>query len=277
MGTESRVSARQLSALFLGCVVSLPLGASEIEQRLERLEAQLKALMERVEGSIEEETVLTTDPPGPTPQATMTAPIAEPSPPPGLANVPMPAATSGDVRLRYFLRDTVMGSEAPAQAPLADGRFALREVLRFDPASYGLARRGQLSRYRDLSLFRSAGVLVKGFVDLPSAGVYEFRVAPKPAREGGGSPVSNAMTLRIHIEGQPLIQMEGVRSWRHQTHRHELPSGRHAFHLWAVSNSPGYGPAPIDSRLEIQVGVPGRAGLVPLSHLVSTAYRSAPE
>lgn len=268
MGTETRFSARQLSAVLLGCVVSLPLGASEIEQRLERLEAQLKALMERMEGSIEQEAVPTTDLPSPSAQEEKAAPVAEP-PPPAPANVPMPAATSGEVRLSYFLRDSVMGPEVPAQAPLAGGRFALQEVLRFDPASYGVAHGGMLSRHRDLSLFRSAGILVEGFVDLPSAGVYEFRVAPKPAREGGGSPVANAMTVRMHIEGQPVIQMEGVRSWRNQTHRHELPSGRHAFHLWAVSNSPGYGPAPIDSRLEIQVGVPGRAGLVPLSHLVS--------
>lgn len=269
MGRETGFSARHLCALLLGCLVSVPLGASEIEQRLERLEAQLKALMERIEGLVEQETVPTTASPGPAALEEMASPAEPPSPIPGPANVPASFDTTGEVRLRYFLHDIAMGLEAPSHVPLADGRFRLQETLRFDPASYGVAAGGLLSRYRDLSLYRSAGLLIEGFMDLPRAGVYEFQVAPKPAREGGGSPVANEMTVRVHIAGQPVIEMEGVRSWRNQTYRHELPSGRHGFQLWALANSPGYGPAPIDSRLEIQVVVPGRAGPVPLSHLVS--------
>ncbi|ACL71179.1 hypothetical protein [Thioalkalivibrio sulfidiphilus] len=270
MGRPGRYSFMRLSTLLLGCVISLPLGASDIEQRLERLEAQVQWLMERVGAQDAQAPEPIPDPPAPTvTQPAAAAPI-ERQPERRVSGAVAPA-TTGEARLRYFLRAEVIGAEPPGEPPMMDGLYTLEESLRFDPASYGVAERSVLSRYRDLTLYRSAAVLIEGVMDLPAAGTYQFQVAPKPAREGGGSPVANEMTVRLQVAGQTVIAMDGVRSWRNQTYRHELPAGQHAFTLWAVANSPGYGPAPIDSRLEIQVALPGRAGLVPLSRLVSAA------
>lgn len=254
--------------LVLGCMVTVPVGASEVEQRLERLEAQVKQLMERIEAQDKNVPLPATGAPRQgVPAARAPAPMeASPSSAdtPGMGSSPM-----GEVRLRYFVGGAVMGAEPPSEAPVMQGLYTLQDGLRFDPGSYGIAEGGMLARYGDRNLYRAAGILIEGLIHLPAAGTYEFEVAPKPAREGGGSPVANEMTVRLHIAGEPVIEMDAVRSWGHQTYRHELPSGQYSFELWTAASSPGYGPSPLDSRLEIQVGVPGRAGLVALSQLLT--------
>jgi hypothetical protein len=259
---------RRFAVLLLGAVLATPLAASDIEQRLERLEAQMQRLLERLDAQDAAEP----------PAVPGVQPAAEPSASPSVVTQVPPAsdakfaaASYGEVRLRYYLGAEPMIGDALHETPLADGLFRLQESLRFDPATYGVAERGILSRYRDPSQYRSAGVLVEGIIDLPSTGSYVLHIAPKPAREGGGSPVANEMTVRLQIAGESVIEIDGVRSWRTQSHAHELPAGSHAISLWAVSNSPGYGPPPIDSRLEISVGVPGRAGLVPLARMMRTS------
>lgn len=260
---------KRFAAVFLGTTLATPLAASDIEQRLERLEVQMQRLLERLDAQD-----IGAQPAVPEPSPTG-EPTSRPAMTPAVPAAPEPEHTVvavGEVRVRYYLVAEPMVGVPSQQSPLSDRLFTLHETLRFDPETYGAAERGVLSRYRDHGLYRSAGVLIEGVIDLPVAGTYVFHVAPKPAREGGGSPVANELSLQLEIAGRSVVAMNGVRSWRNQTYAHDLPAGSHVLSLWAVVNSPGYGPAAIDSRLEVTVAVPGRAGLLPLSRLVRSTH-----
>jgi hypothetical protein len=253
--------------------------ASDLEERLERLEAQMERLIRQLE---QQQQPTETQPPAqPLPQAPA-EPAEAPAPPPATvapavpaqpvappAPPAAPAARPGEVRLRYFLESAELGTTPPDTAPMADGLFALEGDLRMDPFRYGAAGRRLVGGYRDPSEYRAVGILLEGRLEIPNAGVHRFEVTPKPAREGGGSPVANEMTVHLWVAGEPVVALEGVRTWRRRTVERTLPAGSHSFRLWVVANSPDYGPAPIDSRLGMEVVMPGRAEVTPLWRLMS--------
>jgi hypothetical protein len=237
--------------------------ASDLEERLERLEAQMERLIHLLEQQeAQPAPEAPAEPPAPPPATVAPAPPAQPATPAA------PAARPGEARLRYFLESAALGTTPPETVPMADGLFALEGDLRMDPFRYGAAERRLVGGYRDPSEYRAVGILLEGRLEIPSAGMHRFEVTPKPAREGGGSPVANEMTVHLQVAGEPVVALEGVRTWRRRTVERTLPAGSHPFRLWVVANSPGYGPPPIDSRLGMEVVMPGRAEVTPLWRLM---------
>ena len=231
-----------LSAVLLAAV---PVSAAEppLEERLELLEAEIQSLRQQ----LSEER-----------QADDATPPEVESVEPG-----RPDAVTGEVRARYYLDAQPLQAHPPDGEPLAAGLVSLDGPLVMDPVRYGAAPGGLLGRYTDPSVHRAAGLLLEGRVDIPESGHYRLQFSPKPAREGG-SPVTNTMIVRLEVDGEEIVAMDDVRSWRAQTFERELDAGRHPFRLWVVSNSPGYGPSPTATRLDIHLQMPGRAELTPL-------------
>jgi hypothetical protein len=255
-------------------LLATPGVSSEVEQRLERLEAEIQALREQLRQSGTPTGPSSISPPAAgavNSAATPTSrPPATPAPPSAPTVGMLPLGGAGSALGRYFLVSEPLTVVPPSVAPMAEGLLALEGDLRLDPARYGAADQGVFAyhRYRDASLYRAAGLALEGELQVPTAGPHRFVIAPKPAREGGGSPVTNEMTLILRVAGQPLIDLRELRGWRNQTITVDLPAGRHPFTLWVVSNSPGYGPSPIDSRLVLGVVMPGRAEVTPLTRLM---------
>lgn len=256
------------ACLSLSCVA--PVAATELEERLERLEAQMERLLRALEQQQQQspEPVPPAEPPSTEPAAPPAVRMpAPPAPPPAVRAAP--ATATGEVRLRYYLEPEALGAAPPASAPMAEGLYTMDGDLRMDPFRYGAAERRLIGGYRDASQYRAVGILLEGSLEIPNAGVHRFEVTPKPAREGAGSPVSNEMTVHLWVAGEPVLALEGIRTWRRQVVEHTLPAGHHSFRMWVVSNSPGYGPTPIESRLGMEVVMPGRAELTPLWRLMS--------
>lgn len=171
------------------------------------------------------------------------------------------------IRARYFLGRAVLGSKPPEQGALSDGIVALEPMIRLDPASYGLTTSlgRAYSRFRDPVSYRAAGVLLESHFHVPAAGTYVFEIAPKPSREGAGSPVSSVMGVWLELDGVAILDLPEMRSWRGQVVSASLDSGRYDMRLWVVANSPGYAVSPVGSRVEIRVLPPGFAQSQPLS------------
>lgn len=254
-----------LCAVLLAVAPALSADTAELERRLERLEAQMERLIRQLEGRQEapaEPPPERTPAPPDVPAASPAAPAQTPAAAPAAA---APPARAGEVRLRYFLSSDPMGDEPPADGALADGLFALDGDLRMDPFRYGAAERRILGgSYQDPSLTRAVGILMEGWLDVPRSGAHRFELTPKPAREGGDSSASNQMSIRLWVAGEPVLELDDVRSWRRRQIERTLSAGRHPFRLWVVSNSPGFGASPVDSRLGMEVVMPGRAELTPL-------------
>lgn len=259
---------------MLGMALVLPgvASSSELERRLERLELELEDLREQLRQER-----------GFRPEPSAERPEMEPSTP--AEHLPQGqawedrrgvdrASGHGEASVRYFLEAEPMGPVPPATPPRVEGLLSLEGALGMNPVHYGVAEAGLFrpSRYRDPSVYRSVGVALEGYLDIPRAGGHRFLIAPKPAREGGGSPVVNEMIVQLVVNGEAVIELEGIRSWRNLSMVGELAEGRQPFTLWVVSNSPGYGPSPIDSRLEIGVNMPGRAEMTPIWRLMSPAH-----
>ncbi|MGM0553004.1 MAG: hypothetical protein ACQETK_04260 [Pseudomonadota bacterium] len=264
-----------LAGLLAGAMLlAAPAAASDdLEQRLERMEAELEALREELRRRDE-----ASDAPAET-RSRASDPAAQPEPQPRAA--PTPAAPDpapraseragvvGEVHARYFLESDPLPSRPPSGTPMTEGLVALEEdTLVLEPGRYGGPGRGFFNRFRDASVHRAAGLHLEGYLDLPRSGEYRFDLAPKPAREGGGSPVINEMIVYLEVAGEPVLELESIESWRHLSLERDLEEGRHPFTLWVVSNSPGFGPSPTDSSLELGVRSPGRAEVTPLHRLM---------
>lgn len=239
-----------------------PASASELEQRLEQLEAEVQSLRQQLR---EEREAADDAPPA---AGAEESPASAGSGPSDTQDAVVPAIDTGEVRVRYFLESQPLQDHPPDGEPLAAGLVAFEGAFVMDPVRYGAPPRGLLDRYADPSVHRAAGLLLEGTLDIPEGGLHRLQFSPKPAREGGSSVV-NEMIVRFEVAGEEIVAMDGVRSWRSQSFERELPAGRHPFRLWVVSNSPGYGPAPTDSRLDIGVQMPGRAEVTPLRRLMS--------
>lgn len=237
-------------------LAAVPVSAAEpaLEERLQQLEAEIQTLRQQLREERQ------ADEAGP--------PDAEPREPdaPDADAAADPPAVSGEVRARYYLEPQPLQARPPEAEPLAAGLVGLEGALVMDPVRYGAASRGLLDRYTDPSVHRAAGLLLEGRVDIPESGHYRLQFSPKPAREGG-SPVTNTMIVRLEVDGEEIVAMDDVRSWRAQTFERELDAGQPPFRLWVVSNSPGYGPSPTATRLDIHLQMPGRAELTPLHRL----------
>lgn len=256
-------SRKLLLALCIGVagsVGSTPVLASDLEERLQQLEAELEALREELNRRPEAQPQADRPDVG----APAAAAIRDPDAPRMYA-----MAGERDVRARYFLRADPLPSRAPSGDPMAEGLVALNGTIQLKPSRYGGPKPGILNRLRDVSVHRAAGLLVEGHLDLPSSGQYRIDVAPKPAREGGGSPVINEMRVYLEIDGEVILDKQGITSWRRLSQVLDLEGGVRPFSLWVVSNSPGFGPSPIDSTLELGFQTPGRAEVTSLHRLVT--------
>lgn len=265
-----------LAGLLVGAMLfAAPAVASDdLEQRLERMEAELDALREELRRRDE-----AADAPAP-PRSRSPEPSAQPEPEPRPRAAPTPAAPDpvprasdragvfGEVHARYFLESEPLPSRPLSGTPMTEGLVALEGTLVLEPGRYGGPGRGFFNRFRDASVHRAAGLHLEGYLELPRSGEYRFDLAPKPAREGGGSPVINEMIVYLEVAGEPVLELEGIKSWRHLSLERDLEEGRHPFTLWVVSNSPGFGPSPTDSSLELGVRSPGRAEVTPLHRLM---------
>lgn len=238
-----------------------------LEQRVERLEALVQELLERVGQASDRDAPSRTDTPAATPPA-----VTSTSPGTGAAEGP-PIGGVGEALAAYYLTSTALGADPPAVEPMARGLTTIDNPLLFKPERYGVGSGEMFSGYDDPSRYRSAGVLLTGYLELPYSGTYHLTLAPKPAREGGGSPVVNTMRVRLDVAGEAVIDQHDIRSWRHLVVSRELPGGRHRFSLWVASVSPGYGASPVDSSLGITVRLPGRAESTPLHRFMMPAAR----
>jgi len=239
-----------------------PAVSSELEERIDRLEAELQQLRE----ALGKQDGARSDGSGGGDDGTATSLPAQPQAPARTGSL-SPIAFAGEARVSYYMGPEPFTSVAPDIAPTITGFQVLHNEIRLDPTQYGVVQQGILPRYRDHSRYRAVGLLVEGYMEIPQTGRHRFIVAPKPAREGGGSPVTNEMIVRLEVGEESVFNLH-VSSWRNRDVSRELTAGRHPFRLWVASNSPGYGPAAIDSRLELGVIMPGRAERVPLSRIV---------
>jgi len=238
-----------------------------LERRVERLEAQVQELLERAGQASHRGAPPRTDSPAAEPPAATST-----SPGTGAPESP-PITGVGEALVAYYLTDAELGADIPLAAPMAQGLVTIDNPLLFAPERYGVGSEEMFSGYDDPSRYRSAGVLLTGYLELPYFGTYHFTLAPKPAREGGGSPVVNAMRVRLDVAGETVIDQHDIRSWRHLVVSRELPGGRHRFSLWVTSVSPGYGASPVDSSLGITVRLPGRSEFTPLHRFMMPAAR----
>lgn len=259
-----------------------------LERRVERLEAQVQQLLERAGQVPDRDAPRRADSPAAVPPAaaipkpssttprrvdspaTVPPAVTPTSPGPGVPES-LPMTGVGEALVAYYLTDAELGADVPAAEPMARGLVTIDNPLLFAPERYGVGSTEMFSGYDDPSRYRSAGILLTGYLELPYSGTYHFTLAPKPAREGGGSPVVNAMRVRLDVGGEAVIDLHDIRSWRHQAVSRELPGGRHRFSLWVTSVSPGYGASPVDSSLGITVRLPGRSEFTPLHRFMMPA------
>ena len=254
-------AAGVLCTLFSVGSVAAAEDIEALERRIERLEAQVELLMERMGA----DAVSTTSGDSQVPTATG----AESRSDPGALEAPVPVAgVPGEALAAYYLSANALDDRAPGTQPLTRGLVTPAARLELRPERYGVAEPEVFSGYNDPSRYRAAGLHLTGYLDLPYAGSYQLTLAPKPAREGGGSPVVNTMAVRLEIAGEAVIEERGLRSWRHMEFSRVLPEGRQPFSLWLVSNSPGYGASPVDSTLTITLRLPGRTESTPLSRFM---------
>jgi hypothetical protein len=257
-------------AALLAMACAVPAGASDLEERLERLEGQMERLIRQLEErAVEPERAPEPEPARdvapPAPAAQPPAPAAAPPAAERPASAAEPAVRSGEVRLRYYMASDPLGTEPPRSEPMADGLFRPDGELRMDPFRYGAAERRLIGgSFRDPSVHRAVGLLIEGQLDIPQTGVHRFELTPKPARDRGEAAAYNSMTVFMWVDGEQVLGIENEQSWRRQFVERTLPEGRHPFRLWVVSNSPGHGASPIDSQLGLEVVMPGRAELTPL-------------
>jgi len=258
-------SIPRLQPMLLSVGLSLLLGAhpamsSDLGERIDKLEAELQQLRKE----LGKQDGARSDGPG---GAGVTSSVPAQPQAAARSGSPSPTTFAGEARVSYYMGPEPFTSVAPDLAPMITGFQALSSDIRLDPAQYGVVQQSILPRYRDHSRYRAVGLLVEGYMEIPQTGPHRFIVAPKPAREGGGSPVTNEMIVHLEVGAEPVFDLH-VSSWRNHDISRELKAGRYPFRLWVASNSPGYGPAAIDSRLELGVIMPGRAERVPLSRIV---------
>ncbi len=245
---------------FVGSAGTAPALASDLEERLQQLEAEIEVLREEINRESDVR-----------PEAEQPDTLAPAASAKGDSDISRNYAMAGerDVRARYFLASDPLPSRPPSGEPMAEGLVALDGTIQLNPSRYGGPKPGILNRYRDASVHRAAGLLVAGHLDLPRSGEYRIDMAPKPAREGGGSPVINEMRVYLEIDGEVVLDKQDITSWRRVSEVIDLEGGVRPFSLWVVSNSPGFGPPPIDSTLELGFQTPGRAEVTPLYRLVT--------
>jgi hypothetical protein len=280
-------------SLLSACLCLAPVVSAEegVEQRLDRLEAQMQRLIELMErqqtaapapapstGPAVDTIEVVAPPPAasaapaaPAAPASSVAPAAAPAMQPAPATpaqaavVAVPAPRVGMADIRYFVHDAPMGTQPPrATEPLAKGLFNLGEEISLKPNRYGIDDRWWLSEYRDPSRYRSAGVMIETDFVVERGGDHEFVLSPKPAREGAAG-VSAEMSAVLDLDGRNLLRLEHERSWRARRATVTLPPGRYALRLWTAADSPGYGVSPIESTLKLEVRGPGEAAPGPLS------------
>lgn len=253
-GAVRRTAAIPLG--FAACLYAAQLSAETADERLERLESEIRELRELLHEQRK-------------------TPAAAPLP----AAVPGPAAAaqpSGAV-VRYYLQSAPLGEIPPAGArPAAAGRISDLETLAFDPAAYDVPDAGLFSDYRDPASYPYVGLLLEGALPVVQGGEYELVVYPKPAREGGAN-VATRLSVQLSVDDTTVLEFTGQTSWQPRRGRMRLEPGLRQLRLWAVAASPGFGPSPTASQMVLAIKGPGDAAPRPLHELqVPAAVNTSP-
>ncbi len=211
-----------------------------LRQALQRLEARVQLLEARVGAT-----------PGSAP--------AEPAP---------ARAARGEVAVRYWLgRDDPFTTE-PTPPVLRQGRHTLAAQFELSPAHFGHQSSGVFDPLQDSSSYPLAALAIDAQLHVAASGDYQLVLHATPPREvGGAGQVSVALAL--WLDGVEVARLAPSSGLAPRSVPLQLSAGSSRLRLTLVARSPGFGPSPTQTRIEI--GLRGVDALTPtpLAQLLS--------